>query len=267
MLSLLSMSRIFGLRWFYLTLWAWTTTALLLVSIAWTAIAWWRANRPERAELVSPRNLAAAATAVAVVCTTSMIALAPGTDHPEEYLGDTLGELVGPTVDALTAGVGDATGPDGTYVVEWDDAYFFGSQAFGLVNELERAGFDARTYDFWTVPITPSRAVAGDPITAEVIFATGGFVEQWRDDDRVVEVAFVEPRSASDLAEYEALRNQLTAALDADGLDDLIPLIETNLFGLNVDLRISAEARLVSGEMIRLGQQTAVFIGPPGVTQ
>lgn len=266
-LSLVSMSRIFGLRWFYLTLWAWTTTAVLLVAIAWTAVAWWRAHRPEQAAIVSQRNLAAVASAVAVASTISMIALAPSTEHPEEHLSDTLGELVEPTVAALTAGVGAAVGPDGTYVVEWDDAYFFGSQAFGLVSELERAGFDARTYDYWTVPITPSRAIAGDPITAEIIFATGGFVDEWRADDRVVEVAFSEPRSAAEQAEYDELTTRLTAALEADGLDDLVPLIDTNLFGLNVDLRISDDARTISGEMIRLGQQTAVFIGPPGVTQ
>jgi hypothetical protein len=267
LLSLASMSRIFGLRWFYLTLWAWTTTAVLLVAIAWTAVAWWRAHRPEHASIVSQRHLVAVASATAVICTVSMVALAPSTEHPEEHLSDTLGELVEPTIAALTAGVGEATGPDGTYVVEWDDAYFFGSQAFGLVSELERAGLDARTYDYWTVPITPTRAIAGDPITAEVIFATGGFVDQWRADDRVVEVAFSEPRSDAEQADYDDLTNQLIAALEADGLDDLVPLIDTNLFGLNVDLRISNEARTISGQMIRLGQQTAVFIGPPGVTQ
>ena len=81
-----------------------------------------------------------------------MIVLAPATDHPEEYLGDTLGELVEPTAAALE--------PDGTYVVEWNDAYFFGSQAFGLVNELRRAGYDVGAGEFWTVPITSS---ADDP--------------------------------------------------------------------------------------------------------
>lgn len=265
-LSLFSMSRIFGLRWFYLTLWAWTTTLLVLVAIAWTAISWWRTNRPSAASIVSQRNLSAVASATALACTISMIVLAPSTDHPEEYLGDTLGELVGPTVAALEAGVGEATGRNGTYVVAWDDAYFFGSQAFGLIGELERAGLDARTYDFWAVPITPSRTIAGDSITAEVIFATGGFVEEWRADDRVVEVAFVEPRSAEGLAEFEVLRTELISLLQADGLDDLVPLIETNLFGLRVDGRISTDARAITDRMINGGQQTAVFIGPPGVT-
>ena len=36
MLSLVSMARIFGKVWYYLTLWAWGTTTLLIVAIVWT---------------------------------------------------------------------------------------------------------------------------------------------------------------------------------------------------------------------------------------
>lgn len=266
-LSVFSMSRIFGLRWFYLTLWAWITTLLLLVSIVWTAVSWWRTHRPEQAAVVSQRNITTVAAATAAVFTISMIALAPSTDHPEESVGAPLIDLVDSTVDALTAGVGEATDANGTYVVYWDDSYFFGSQAFGLVNELERAGIDARTYNFWTVPSTPNRAIGADPITAELVFATGGFVKQWRADDRVIEIAFVEPRTQDDLALYDELSNQLVSLLEADGLDDLIALMDTNLFGINIDLRISNTARVISSELIGLGQETAVFIGPPGVSQ
>ena len=36
------MTRIFGLPWYYLTLWAWGTTTLAVGAVAWTALAWWR---------------------------------------------------------------------------------------------------------------------------------------------------------------------------------------------------------------------------------
>ncbi len=49
LLSLVSMSKIFGKIWYYLTLWAWGTTTLLLVSIVWTGVAWISTGRrPER---------------------------------------------------------------------------------------------------------------------------------------------------------------------------------------------------------------------------
>ena len=73
-----------------------------------------------------------------------------------------------------------ALDPDGTYVVEWKDAYFFGSQAFGLVNELRRAGYDVGAGEFWTVPITNSRTIPTGTADAAIVFVTGGFVEDWR---------------------------------------------------------------------------------------
>ena len=189
-LTTLSMSRIFGQRWYYLTLWAWVTTTMVVVATLWTAVAWLRARRPDVGVVISRSRIAAAAALGAVALTASMVVLAPSTDHPEEYLGETLGELVDPTAAALD--------PERTYVVEWKDAYFFGSQAFGLVNELRRAGFVVGAGEFWTVPITSSRTIPTGAADDALVFVTGGFVEDWRADDRFVEVATVDPRSAAE---------------------------------------------------------------------
>ena len=122
-----------------------------------------------------------------------MVIVAPSTDHPEERLGTTVGALLQPTIDALDSGVGAADGRDGRYVVQWNDAYFFGSQGFGFVNELERAGFDVGMYEPWHVPVTEHRVIPAGQATAEVVMVTGGFVDQWRADERVVEVASFDP--------------------------------------------------------------------------
>ncbi len=255
-LTTLSMSRIFGQRWYYLTLWAWVTTTLLVVATLWTGVIWLRRHRPEIGTSISRVRIAFSAAILAAALTASMIALAPATDHPEEYLGETLGVLIEPTASALD--------PEGTYVVEWKDAYFFGSQAFGLVNELRRAGYDVGAGEFWTVPITNSRTIPTGAADAAIVFVTGGFVEDWRDDDRFIELASVDPRTTDELAEFERWRAELIADLEADGLVDLLPFVDTNLFGLNIDQRISDTARTLSAELIRLGQETAVFLGPPG---
>ena len=42
LLGLISMTRIFGLPWYYLTLWAWGTTTLALGAVVWTCLALWR---------------------------------------------------------------------------------------------------------------------------------------------------------------------------------------------------------------------------------
>ena len=255
-LTTLSMSRIFGQRWYYLTLWAWITTTLVVVATCWTGVIWLRTRRPGLGASISRGRIAIGLALGGIVVTVSMIVLAPSTDHPEEYLGETLGELVDPTAAALD--------PESTYVVEWKDAYFFGSQAFGLVNELRRAGFDVGAGEFWTVPITSSRTIPTGAADAALVFVTGGFVEDWRADDRFVEVATVDPRSDEERAEYDRLRSELISDLAATGVDDLVPLVDTNLFGLNIDQRISDTTRTLSARMIRLGQETSVFLGPPG---
>ena len=255
-LTTLSMSRIFGQRWYYLTLWAWVTTTLVVVATCWTGVIWLRTRRPGVGASISRARIAIGLALGCIVVTVSMIVLAPSTDHPEEYLGEMLGELVDPTAAALD--------PESTYVVEWKDAYFFGSQAFGLVNELRRAGFDVGAGEFWTVPITSSRTIPTGAADAALVFVTGGFVEDWRADDRFVEVATVDPRSDEERAEYDRLRSELISDLATTGVDDLVPLVDTNLFGLNIDQRISDTTRTLSARMIRLGQETSVFLGPPG---
>ena len=149
--------------------------------------------------------------------------------------------------------------------MQWSDAYFFGSQGFALVNELERAGFDVGMYEPWHVPVTQHRVIPYDQATAELVMATGGFVDQWRADDRVVEVASYDPRTDAEREQFAALRDDLIADLEANGLDDLVPIVDTNLFGVRVDPRLSQQAREDAARLLILGQETAVFIGPPGV--
>lgn len=259
-LSLFSMMRIFGLVWYYLTLWAWGTTTLALVATCWTAVAWMRA----RERTVDMRVLTVAIGAMAALLTVTTSVAAVGTDHPEERLGETLGELVEPTAAALDGGVGAATGSDGRYVVRWEDVAHFGSQGYGLVNELERDGFDVGVYDTWRVPVTQHRVIPPEQVTAEVILVTGSYVEQLRADPRVVEVASVDPRTADERAEYDDLRDALIAELRTDGLDDLVPLVDSNLFGVRVDLRLSVAQVDLTNRLLHLGQETAVFIGAPG---
>jgi hypothetical protein len=261
-LSMFSMMRIFGLIWFYLTLWAWVTTTLLLVATVWTAAAWAR----ERSLLprFERRVVLAGIGAIALVVTAFTSVAALDTDHPEERLGDTLGVLVAPTAAALADGVGAATGPDGRYVVRWEDVAHFGSQGYGMVSELERNGFDAGVYETWRVPVTQHRVIAAQDATAEVILVTGSFVEQLRDDPRVVEVASVDLRTPAQLDEYDTLRSELIALIEAEGLDDLLPLVDSNLFGVRVDLRLDDAGRELANRMLHLGQETAVFIGAPG---
>lgn len=256
--AFLSTGRIFGKVWYYLTLWSWSLALLAVAATVWTALAWW--------EGAERRSLPVVRVAMGVIAIAAVLFVVDSAtvDPPEARLSRVLGEVVGPTADALRDGVGAAEGPDAVYAVYWEDAYYFGSQGYGLINELERRGFDARAYDTYRVPITYHRIAQPSEVTAEVVLATGVNVEVWRAKPGVVEVATFEPRSADEMAEFDELYAEAVEALRADGLDDLVPLLDTNMFLARLDPRLSGEVERTLTRLLMLGQETAVFIAPPG---
>ena len=261
-LGAFSMGRIFGKVWYYLTLWAWTTTWLITAAIVWTVVVELRHRLPDRRRWV---RLAGAAV-VAVVGVGSFTALtveAFGVLAPEQHLSDTLRAVVGPTADALDGGAGLATGHDGTYLVTWNDAANFGSQGYGLVNELERRGFDVGVPDTWRVPVTRQRVLAVGRATAEIRLATGVYIDQVAALPGAVEVARYDPRDADELAEYQRLDAEVRAALVEAGLDDVAPDLIDNLFGLQLDPRLPVALQQKVNRMLFLGITTAVFVLPP----
>ena len=261
--GVVSISRILGKEWYYLMLWAWGVTALLVLSVGWTAaVVIGRLHQRRRRGAAWVLGGVVAATVLAVIVS---VTAAVTLDPPESHLSSTLGRLVSPTVAALERGEGAATGNDGRYQVAWDDAYYFGSQGFGLVSELERAGFDAGLSETFHVPITDHRVIETSDATASVHLVTGRYVGLWRAVPGAVEVAYVEPRDAAERAEFSQLRSALIDDLRSDGLENLVPLVDDNLFGLSIDERISDRAERWSARMLRLGEPTAVFITQPGV--
>ncbi len=264
LLGAVSMGRIFGKVWYYLTLWAWTTTTLLVVAVVWTVIA---AVPRTRSRGRAVRR--AALPAGAVLAATLLVAItvdAATVQPPEAQLSRSLGHLVGPTADALRRGDGAADGAGGRYVITWSDAANFGSQGYGLVSELERRGFDAGLLPTWHVPITDHRVITADEATAEVHLATGVFVAEWEAMPGAVEVASYDPRNDTQRAEFEALRAGLIADLTALGLDDLVDTVDTNLFGVQLDPRVPPRLQQSVDRMLVLGQPLAIFIVPAGTS-
>jgi hypothetical protein len=152
--------------------------------------------------------------------------------------------------------------------VTWSDALYIGSQGYGIVLELERQDFTAGVPGFARVPMTTSRVIETSDATAVVHLATGFHIDQWRNVPGAVEVAYVEPRSPAQQAEFARLRSEVIPMLHAAGLDDIIPHVDDNLFGAAIDDRLTSpenqpiQTRLQS--MLDLGLPTAIFLAPPG---
>ena len=261
-LGVASAARIFGRPWFYLTLWAWGVTAVLVMAIAWTALTVWRSVTASTSERPATYAGFAAGGLAVVVSLASSIAFADAV-HPEERLSTAVGALAGPTYDAVVDGVGAATGADGRYLVRWSDAADIGSPGFGLLDELERRGLDVAADEYFAVQVTDHRVRPRAEADAQIHLATGGYIDAWRAVPDAVAVAEYDPRTAAQRAEAAEVRARFSARLESEGLGELVPLIDTNLFGMSVDTRLSDADHADLSRLIELGQPMVVFIAPP----
>ncbi len=261
-LETVSMVRIFGKVWYYLTLWAWSVTVLMAISSAATFVVVLRRRWGDARRTPLLRTAAVGGAVLATYSMVSLLADAAVAQPPEQRLSTPLGALIEPTVAAIREGVGAADGPTGRYVVTWSDAYFFGSQGYGLVNDLERAGLHVGVDETFRVPVTPQRVLDRSVATAEVHLSTGTYIDEWRAKPDAVEVAYVDERTPDEVAEYAELRQSAIDGLEAAGLADVVDLVDTNLFGASLDPRLPRPVQTAMARMLIIGQPAAVFIAP-----
>lgn len=257
-----SITRIFGLTWYYLMLWMWAAAALLAMSTAWTL--WRVVARTDIAPVSTGRLAAGLALVAALVTAHTTAADAVDAEQSDAEISSVLADLVPDTVAALDAGVGPSTGRSGRYHVTWRDSLHIGSQAFGLLNELDRAGFDAGLAPLFHVPATDQRVIDSPDSTAQVVVVNGAFVDQYRERTDAVEVAFADPRDRADVERFDGLRADLLVVLERRGLTDLIVAVDENLFAVAIDPRLPEPDRRKADEMLAIGAPTAVFLLPPG---
>jgi hypothetical protein len=188
--GMMSLTRIFGIPWYYLHLWGWGTSALLLLATGWSAAVLLRttsflrsvtATRYHSGEAATQggrvgsgggwrprttsrsqngwRTLAGAAVlgGIVVASTVAFAVDAADTDTPAVRMTAALRAVTPEAVDALTAEDAVGGGRDGRYLVHWNDPVGIGDQGWGLLDELERQGLDVY------VEPAPDEATLSDP--------------------------------------------------------------------------------------------------------
>jgi hypothetical protein len=256
-LGLVSSARIFGLVWYYLLLWAWGLAALMLLAIGWTVVELFRG----RTRLARPGLAILAAIMLTFVAL--FVVDAARVDVQSPRINETLGKLVQPTADALATREKD--GAHGPYLVTWlPDAEAIGSQGFGLLNELDRDGFDVRAPIVFRPGATRYHVIDPAQATLQVHLATGPDITRWRNDSRFQEVARFDPRTDAEREEFSRLHDEVVAQLGAAGLNDLVPQVDDNLFMLGIAPNVPQQTRALMSRMLAIGMPAAVFIGPKG---
>jgi hypothetical protein len=269
-LGALAVARIFGPLWPYLLFWAWGTSALMAFAVAWTiastAAATAATDTAPLPTLRLPRATLAATTAATVLAVAAFaVDKAPDTEMAGEQLSKTLAVLADATVDRLDddpAGCED----DCTYFVSWIDPVDIGAMGYGMVLELERQGFAARTDPYEGEAVRFHRTADLDDTDAEIHIAIGDLdVEAWQQRPDAEQVAMVDPNNTTQQTEFHRMRDELLADLNAHGLPDLAEEAATN-DPIEIDPRMSAEAQRLIAILNHFDRPAAVFLRIPGQT-
>ncbi len=174
----LSISRIFGKVWFYLTLWMSGAVLLVVMASIWTLWLVIAERWAERAP--SGRRMALAAGAIGAVVTIGSLIAAVGHQVPEDDLAEDVRVVLPTVTEALDAGLGAASGTAGSYVVFWQESVVPGAQGYALMNELERRGYRVGVHPTWRVPATGHRVRLDGEYDAEIHLVSGSWIDEWR---------------------------------------------------------------------------------------
>jgi hypothetical protein len=267
-LGLLSISQIYGPVYSYLVLWGWGTTALLVVATAWTAIAvaettavtttattpGWRAS--------GPRVLAG----VGLVVAGSFAYDAADADGLDSSVIDAreLRLVLPDTNRALRAEEVPGTGPDGRYLLRWDESSV-GAGALGveMLLQLEHRGFDVGAPRHHLAAVGRGRVREVGEATATIDYVVGlEAIGRWRATPGATEVAYVDPREPGDIERYRRLRDEVVAGLRQAGLDDLAATVDRNVIAVVFDDRVPESVLPDVVELGQMRQPEAVFVTP-----
>ncbi|MCU1430374.1 MAG: hypothetical protein JWL83_4374 [Actinomycetia bacterium] len=263
-LELVALSRIFGDVFFYLMLWSFAITALLIVAIGWTIGVLVGERAPDA---FARRGLAFGTGAIVA----SLILFAGWFSWDAAYsqmplanLGGALGGVMHPTIAALHAdnAVRARNHVAGTYLVTWSDPVAIGARGFAFVNELERAGFDIGASKAYEVAVRAHRVVDPQHAAAQVHLAIGADIVAWRLKPGARQVAYHDPRTAVQRAESNRLHAAVLRELHDEHLDALVPNVDGNLYAAITDPRMPRRERLQLRRIADLDLPEAVFIAP-----
>jgi hypothetical protein len=286
-LGIVSASRILGYLWWYLSLWAWAITMLVVVTIAWTAVAAGAARRRQAAPHGTvpgttgttgtsgtsgtgtnraARVGAGALVAVLLAWTGMFVADAHDAEPTDARVSAMLGELTDAVAAAIDAGEVSGGGPDGRYLVTWTDGIHIGAPGFGMLAELERRGYDVGVLESFGPGAVEHRVLPPEEATAEVHISLGPDIAVWDDVPGMVRLVRVDPRSDEERATYERARTVAIDELRRAGHGDLVPIVDTGSFMLFFDDRVPEPAKDALAELNEIGQPAAVYVGPVTVT-
>ena len=261
-LGLISSTRILGFVWHYLTLWAWSVNMLIVLAVGWTAVAAVAARPPGSSRTAAARTGLGLVGAVLVSWTAMFAVDAVDAEPTQANYSAMVGEFTAAVTEAIDAGAVEGGGPDGRYLITWTDGVNLGSTGFGLLDEMERRGYDVGIIGVHGPGARPHRVMPAGEATAEIHISLGPDIPVWDARPEAERILLVDLRDDDDVAAYERARAEAIALLERDGQDELAPLVDRAPFQLYFNDRLAEDTRAAVKVINDIGQPAAVYIGP-----
>jgi hypothetical protein len=200
-LGLVSIARIQGGLASWVVLWAWGTTAVLVLAVVGVAAVAWQDHPTVTRLRVSP---AVAASVLLAVGAARLTLQAASTQPDSPDVSAVVGELAPAAVDGLRDGRVPGTGPGGRYLLRWSSLSGFADAApYGLLLELERDGLDVGTPRRRSRVEVPYRWRDPEDATAFVDYAVGPTeIARRQADPAAVQVAHTSAGAAEPAAVF-----------------------------------------------------------------
>ncbi|MCC5952271.1 MAG: hypothetical protein JJU45_09270 [Acidimicrobiia bacterium] len=244
-------ARIEGDAFFYLVRWWWVVSLLVWVCTAW---ALGRAIPSDRGAHLARLGAPVALTTMLLMGMATITELFSPVETTTHNLA----------VEAIADDLAAALDRDGRYLiapigVSWFETYF------GVVNELDRRGFDVVADERFTSHFGAHRIDDGQPVDATILVATGDVVAELRNDDELRTVAGYDPLSPDERTELDELRARARRDLVAAGRDDLLGSVDDGglrYFAID-EPAIDGTAAERIGDLLEAGTWVEVFVAPP----
>jgi hypothetical protein len=262
--GLVSSTRILGFVWFYLTLWGWSITTLMAIAIVWTTVMIVRA----RGEVPAPTTrLGLAAPAAVLLGFAAWFTVdARDAEPTQANYSSILADFTEATTAAIDAADGPGGGPDGRYLVSWTDGINLGATGYGLVDELERRGYDVGAEWPYGPGVVEHRVLDPHDATGEIHISFGPDIERWDAMPGFERLVWIDPRTDQQVAEYAEARTAAIEGLQAAGLDRLVPLVDLAPFQLYFNDALPEDLLDTVKFLNDSGQPAAIYIGPVAST-
>lgn len=260
-----SSTRIYGLLWSYLFLWAWGLAVVMVVAAAWTAAAHLGPRLRGPMDDRIPTAVFVVGLAAVVVVSASATVANRDAEPSRSDLSRDVGVVSAQLIGALDAGkVDGASGGDG-YLVQWTDPVTIGSQGWGLVSELERAGYPAGFRPQFGVGGTKHRVI--DPpseATAIVQLVVGDTdIAAWDADANASRAAFVDSRTPAERRRYEAMVGDIEQRLRRARLTKQAREWRQNLFTTSIDTAVPEAIRVDMRKVLAIPAPVALYVVDP----